>query len=604
VTGSEKDRDVDTRLDALIERSSLGTPGARRLRERIPREEGKSIRELADQLETASGRRLGSSQATQHGIICGIDLGTTQSCVARIDDAGRPVIIKSAIGEDTTPSVVYFESRQDVVVGLAAKSAALLEPDLVAQLVKRDMGASVQYTFHGERHTPETVSALILRELARAAQEQTGEAVRDVVITVPAYFGVAEREATRRAGELAGLNVLDVLAEPAAAALHYQAVTGPATGERHILVYDLGGGTFDTTVIRLDGDDITVVCTDGDDKLGGADWDEVIADYLIGRFAEEYPQFRPSEDRLFMQDVLISAEQLKKELSLTRSRRHSIRFGGAVTRVELSRDTMEELTADLLERTVTVTERTIATARGKGVDHFDDILLVGGMTRLPAVTRMLKDRLGLDARHHEPDLAVAKGAALFALLRTVRPASGQAAAPEAVVARTGLTIGEVERLAATRVATVVPRGFGVKGLDGRDPLAVTDPARARQIVTHLLPVNTPLPADTGPFTFHTAMDNQRMVSIEVWEQAGPVESEDLVENRKVGEGTLRSLPPRLPARSPIEVTFFMSETGLLTVHATEPASGSDLRFDLQIGDLDKAGMDKARQSVARYQVSA
>ena len=149
----------------------------------------------------------------------GIDLGTTYSCVAHIDETGTPLIIKSAIGEDTTPSVVYFESPRSVVVGRAAKNAALLEPDLVAQLVKRDMGRKVEYKFHGQRHTPETVSALILRELARAAAEHSGEAVRDVVITVPAYFGVAGRVATRRAGELAGLNVLDVLDEPVAAAL-------------------------------------------------------------------------------------------------------------------------------------------------------------------------------------------------------------------------------------------------------------------------------------------------------------------------------------------------------------------------------------------------
>jgi molecular chaperone DnaK (HSP70) len=533
----------------------------------------------------------------------GIDLGTTHSCVAHIDDAGKPVIIKSAIGEDTTPSAVYFESRQNAVVGRAAKNEALLAPELVAQLVKRDMGTSKEYTFHGERHTPETVSALVLRELARAAEEHTSETVRDVVITVPAYFGVAEREATRRAGQLAGLNVLDVLAEPVAAAMHYQAVTGSSAGSRHILVYDLGGGTFDTTIIRLDGDDITVICTDGDDHLGGADWDEAIAGYLLDRFVEEHPLLGARDDKQFMQDLLISAERLKKELSMTRSRRHILRFGGAVTQVELTRDTMEKLTAGLLERTVMVTERTIATARAKGIERFDDVLLVGGMTRLPAVARSLKGRLGLDARHHEPDLAVAKGAAMFALLRTIRPDGGPAAAPEDIAARTGLTVSEVEKMASKRVATVVPRGFGVKGIDARDPLALTDPVRARQIVIHLLPANTPLPADTGPYTFQTAIENQRMVGIEVWEQAGPVESEDPADNRKIGEGMLKNLPPRLPARAPFEVTFLMSETGLLTVHATGPGSGSDLRFDLQIGDLDKAGMDKARQSVARYQVS-
>ena len=199
----------------------------------------------------------------------GIDLGTTHSCVACIDETGRSAVIKSALGEDTTPSAVYFESPQSVVIGRAAKDAARLEPEKVAQLVKRDMGTDAEYSYLRERHTPETISALILRELARTAAEHTGEQVRDVVITVPAYFGVAEREATRRAGQIAGLNVLDVLAEPVAAALHYQAVTsGSKPGVRDILVYDLGGGTFDTTVIRLDGDDITVVCTDGDHRLG------------------------------------------------------------------------------------------------------------------------------------------------------------------------------------------------------------------------------------------------------------------------------------------------------------------------------------------------
>ena len=534
----------------------------------------------------------------------GIDLGTTHSYIAHLDDTVKPVIIKSALGDDDTPSVVYFESPQNVIVGRAAKNAALLAPDLVAQLVKRDMGRKTEYRFHGERHTPETVSALILRELARTAAEHTGQAVRDVVITVPAYFAVAEREATRRAGEIAGLNVLDVLAEPVAAALHYRSTaSGSATGVRHILVYDLGGGTFDTTVIRLDGDGTTVVCTDGDDRLGGADWDQAIADYLISQFEAQHSGRKPRDDVQFMQDVLISAEQLKKDLSQARSRRYVMRFGGAVAQVELTRDRMEELTADLLERTVEVTRRTIATARARGVAHLDSVLLVGGMTRLAAVPGILKDRLGLEARHHEPELAVAKGAALFGLLCVARQDDGQPGDLTDAAARTGLTVSAVEKMVGKRVATVVPRGFGVKGIDGRDPLATTDPARARQIVVHLLPANTPLPADTGPYTFHTAIDNQRMVGIEVWEQAGPLESEDPDDNRKIGEGMLKNIPARLPARTPIEVTFLMSETGLLSVHATEPGSGSDLRFDLQIGDLDHAGMAKARESVARYHVS-
>jgi|ERR1022692_758205 molecular chaperone DnaK (HSP70) len=533
----------------------------------------------------------------------GIDLGTTQSCVAMIDETGRPVVVKSAIGEDTTPSAVYFESPRSVVVGSAAKNSALLYPDLVAQLVKRDMGKDVVLSFHGERHSPETVSALILRELVRAAREQTGEDVRDVVITVPAYFGVAEREATRRAGQLADLNVLDVLAEPVAAALSYQAASGGG-GVRHLLVYDLGGGTFDTTVIRLDGDDISVVCTDGLDRLGGADWDQAIADYLLSQFTSQQPGLDPSADAWFMQDLLISAEQLKKELSMTLARRHNLRFGGAVARIELLRAQVEELTSDLLERTITVTQRAIAAARRSGVDRFDDVLLVGGMTRMPAVARILKERLNLDARQCDPDLAVAKGAALFALMRTVRRPEGLSAdAAEEVAARTGLTVPEVETMAARRVSTVIPRAFGIKSIDGADPVALTDPLNAKPIVVHLLQANTPLPADTGPYTFYTAIENQRMIGLEVWEQAGEVESERVEENRKVGAAMLRDLPARLPVRTPLEVTFFMSETGVLSVHAVEPGSGRDVRFDLQIGGLDQAGMANARASVARYAVS-
>jgi len=548
----------------------------------------------------------------------GIDLGTTNSCVARIDDSGRATIVKSALGEDTTPSVVYFESPQHAVVGRSAKNEALLAPDLVAQLVKREMGLDRQYTFHGEPHTPEMVSALILRELVSSAEENTGQVVRDVVITVPAYFGVAEREATRRAGQLAGLNVIDVLAEPVAAALYYQAVTAAAGTVRHVLVYDLGGGTFDTTVIRLAGDDVTVICTDGDRQLGGADWDRVIANYLLDCFTAEHPGLRPQDDPVFMQDLMISVERLKEDLSDAQVRRHIMRFSGAVTRVELTRDKLEELTAELLDRTVAVTERTIETARRAGVAAIDDVLLVGGMTRMPAVTRILRERLDLTARHHEPDLAVAKGAALYALMRTVRPDGGGSGddsaalrngaaralkTPEQVAADTGIPVDEVNRLARARVATVVPRGFGVRSLDGNDPLALTDPLRARHIIVHLLPANTSLPNDTGPFTFHTSAANQRMVGIEVWEQVGEVESEELAENRKIGNGMLRNLPARLPQGTPIEVTFFMSETGLLTVQAAQPESGAELQFELQIGDLDKAKMDKARRSIAAYRVS-
>ena len=534
----------------------------------------------------------------------GIDLGTTNSCIAYVDDSGRPVILKSAVGEDTTPSVVYFESPENVVVGRQAKDSALLAPGQVVELVKRQMGHDVHYTFYGQDHTPESISALILRELARAARDQAGEEIRDVVITVPAYFGLLEREATRKAGLIAGLNVLDVIAEPVAAALAYQALDEDAD-VRHLFVYDLGGGTFDTTVIRIEGDDIRVVCTDGNSQLGGADWDSKIIGFLLSGFASEYPDLDPSGDEQFMQDLATSAEQLKKALSATMSRKHTVRFGGSVTQLELTREQLEELTSELLELTMEITERTINTAREKGIDHFDDVLLVGGMTIMPVIARTLKERFGLDARQQDPHLAVAKGAAIFALIQGIKasmPDDGDTAQVEAVAARLGKDPEEITRIYRKKVATVVPRAFGIKVVDVNDPVFKTDPDSAREYIDHLLAANTQLPADTSPETFRTIADNQRQVLLEVWEQAGAVASEELKHNPFVGKGLLKDLPPR-PAGTPFQVVFHMTETGLLKVHGWEPESGSEVRFEIQIGRLDDTQVRAAASRVTGYDVS-
>ncbi len=541
----------------------------------------------------------------------GIDLGTTYSCIAYVDTTGRPVVLKSAVGEDTTPSVVYFESPDNVVVGMQAKDSALLAPHLVVELIKRQMGEDVHYSFHGQDHTPESISALILRELANAAQQQTGDEVRDVVITVPAYFGLLEREATRKAGEIAGLNVLDVLAEPVAAALNYQVLDQGEgqPGPRHIFIFDLGGGTFDTTVIRIDGDDIQVICTDGNHHLGGADWDSAIVDFLLRGFAEQYPDLDPGGDEQFMQDLATSAEQLKKALSATQSRKHNVRFDGSVVQLELTREQLGELTSELLERTMEITERTIATARGKGVDGFDDVLLVGGMTITPAIAQTLKERFGLDARLQDPHLAVAKGAALYALMKKVKVSmSGQdraltdSDAAREVADQLGISVAQVEDMAAKHVATVVPRAFGLRVVDTSDPVFKTDPDRAREYISHLLTANTRLPADTGPQTFATTYNNQRQVMLEVWEQAGSVASEELKHNTHIGEGLLADLPPR-PAHAPFEVVFHMTETGLLKVHGYEAGSGREVRFEIQIGGMDETKVRQAAEAVARYEVS-
>jgi len=542
----------------------------------------------------------------------GIDLGTTYSCIAHVDASGRPVVLKSAVGEDTTPSVVYFESPENVVVGRQAKDSAVLFPHLVMELIKRQMGDGTRYPFHGQELTPESISALILRELARAAGEQTGEEVRDVVITVPAYFGLLEREATRKAGQIAGLNVLDILAEPVAAALNYH-VLEEEPGVRHIFIYDLGGGTFDTTVIRIDGNDIEVICTDGNHHLGGADWDTAIIDFLLTGFTEQHPELDPGGDEEFMQDLATSAEQLKKALSATQARKHYVRFDGSVAQLELTREHLEELTSELLERTMEITARTLATARERGVEHFDDVLLVGGMTIMPVIAQTLKERFGLDARLQDPHLAVAKGAALYALMKKVKvslpgeDAAGAGGADEAASAQEvadqlGISREQVETMAARRVATVVPRAFGIKVIDEADPVYQTDPLQAGRRVSHLLTANTPLPADTGPQVFCTVVDRQRAVKLEVWEQAGSVASDELGHNTHIGEGVLSDLPPR-PAGAPFDVEFHMTETGLLQVHGYEAGSGQEVRFEIQIGGLNETEVKRAADAVARYEVS-
>jgi len=540
----------------------------------------------------------------------GIDLGTTYSCIAYIDDSGRPAVVKNLLGEDTTPSVVLFESADNVVVGRDAKNAAKLSPDLVASLIKRQMGVEVELTFHGQVHTPETISAFILRDLARAAAEQTGEPVRDVVITVPAYFGVAEREATRNAGKIAGLNVLNLVPEPVAAALHYEAMSaGP---DRTILVFDLGGGTFDTTVIRLDGKDIHVVCTDGDHHLGGADWDAKIVDYLLEHFLAENPESDADDSEDFMQELTTAAEDLKKGLSTRQSRPHPMRFGGDTARAELSRETFERRTSELLDRTVDITKRTIETAKARGIERFDDVLLVGGATRMPAVGAALREEFGFEPRLHDPDLAVAKGAALFALIESVKvrlpeddTATGQPGAVheqalEEVADQLGLTAEKVRQLAEKRVTTVVPRAFGVKVLDDVDPHA--DPVREEFYIEHLLPANTPLPAAPDTSQFYTAYHNQISIEIEIWEQAGAKASKDLVGNAKIGDGRITGLPP-LPRNSPIDVTFRMSDTGLLRVDAQELTTGKKLHIELQIQGLTEAQVEEKRAALARYEIT-
>ncbi len=290
--------------------------------------------------------------------VYGIDLGTTYSVLAHVDETGRAVVVRNGEGEETTPSVVHLESATNVVVGTQAKRIAKIEPENVVSLIKRVIGTEAVYSFHGQDHTPESLSALILKHIATGSE--TEEPVHDVVVTVPAYFGMRERDATRKAGEIAGLNVLGIVPEPVAAAVHYE-LTHDAVG-RTVLVYDLGGGTFDTTVISVGDNAVEVLCTDGDKHLGGADWDARLADHIMDRFVEQAaPTDDPRGSDDLVQEVALLAEETKKQLSKHESRPVNLKLGGAAARFDVSRPDFEAMTEDLLDATVAIVRRTLTT---------------------------------------------------------------------------------------------------------------------------------------------------------------------------------------------------------------------------------------------------
>ena len=336
--------------------------------------------------------------------IFGIDLGTTYSCIAYVNDAGKTEVVPNTDGDLTTPSVVFFEDSRNVVVGKTAKEELKTSPERVISLVKRSMGEK-DVRFSGVADTPlspQEVSAHILRKLVQDAQDYTRqeEPIKDVVITCPAYFGFSQKEATRQAGEIAGLNVRYVIPEPTAAAIFY-GMTEDTSRNQTVLVYDLGGGTFDVTVIEVDAGNIEVVCVDGDHNLGGANWDEDVATWLAEKFSEEHgtktSELMDSDET--WQELLDLAETAKR--SLTSKTKHSTRVthGTNRSRIELTRADFDAITDGRLENTIMLTRNVLEKAKAKGRHDIDKILLVGGSTYMPQVQDRLKKEFPLHRRH-------------------------------------------------------------------------------------------------------------------------------------------------------------------------------------------------------------
>ena len=497
----------------------------------------------------------------------GIDLGTTYSAVAYLDERGRTSMVRNAEGEILTPSVVLFDDTE-IVVGREAKKLSSLRVGSVAECVKRDMGRpSYSRLINGERLPPEVIQACILKKLNIDTQTALPGDLK-VVITVPAYFDEPRRKATADAGEMAGLQVLDIVNEPTAAALAfgetlgYLSESGTAREPLKVLVYDLGGGTFDVTVIDLRPGDVRTLATDGDVQLGGHDWDMRLVDHVCEQFRREH-NADPRLDPVCMARLTVAVEDAKHTLSARAKAVIPVEHAGHRSEVTVTRQTFEELTADLLERTAYTTRQVLA-ASHLTWSEINRVLLVGGSTRMPMVTGMLHGLSGITPDHSVyPDEAVARGAALFAgYLMAKRDDRG--APPQ------------------FRVTDVNSHSLGIEGIDTRT---------MRKENTIVIPRNTPLPAKVME-KFVTKKDSQRSVIVQVLEGESPAPEQC----SPIGRAVLRKLPPGLPKGWPVEVCYEYLTNGRLDVRAQVPGTDRDLLIELEReGSLSAAAIGRWRQ---------
>lgn len=482
------------------------------------------------------------------GQTVGIDLGTTYSSLAQLDIDGNPISIQDAKGRVTVPSVVLLAADGHVQVGPSRDSVRTADPSRVVEAIKRQMGKKDFFvSYQNKRLTPEFVSALILKKLKQDADRQIGP-IANAVITVPYYFNDARRKATQDAGRIAGLNVLDIINEPTAATLAYAWTKGELgrselpRGERTVLVYDLGGGTFDVTVVRYTPTRFRVLATDGDVVLGGRDWSDRLAELLNEQFQKRHGM-NLRESPAAWTALTQECEDAKRQLSERFQVPVTATCSGKSLTVAVTRMEFEQLTADLLQRTRDTTELVLELS-GVQPGDLDEVLLVGGSTRMPAVERMLLEVCGRPpSRELSPQEAVAHGAAIHAAILEARETGGSTRMSRAVL----------RRLLAINTVDVNSHSLGVMITDPRD--------RTRQINHIMIPRNTPIPHSVQQ-RFVTNVDNQQRVEIVMLEG----ETQDPEACVTIGEFQITKLPPNLPAGSPVELTYRYDASG--RIHAT------------------------------------